>query len=957
MLNVKITFMRTKKLLPFLLLIMLPFVLSAQESGRTISGVLKDSTGNGILAATIKLKSPVDSLFTRSDMDGKFTIRNVKSSQFTISVTSLGYRAHNQRFLFKDGSTPIALPAITLKSSSQLLQAVVVSGTSSITVKEDTVEYRAADYPVRENSVVEDVIRKLPGVEVDKDGNVTSQGKSITRVRVNGKDFFDGDLKSATQNLPADIIQKIQIVDDYGDQANVSGIRNGDPEKILNITISPDKNKGYLANIAAGGGFDAQPNSGGAQKNQARGMLSGMTQIMNNDEQIAGLININNTNASLFDFVGGGNQRGGRFRMGGGGGRFGGGSGGNGITETVAGGLNYRNQFGKKVSVYGSYSLQRRNNDLLSESYSETPAGGLDTIINRTSSSTFSKNISHRFNFNVEYKIDSLNYLKISPSFNYDGVKTDGSSNSVITELSRQDQGSRSLSNSKAPSFGTDLVYNHRFMRAGRNLSLGFSFNKSNNKNDQDAEDNFRFYAQNDLNSYKDSTSHRLIYTDNGRLNLSGNLVYTEPLGTYSRIDLSYNFNRTNYENSRLTDLEVAGAYVPSDSLSNVFDYSFMTNQFGVSYRYDRDKLYNFSLGVAAQPTLLDGYSATNDVSVRRTGFNIVPTARFSYNFARSRALNIDYSGSSSEPSYAQIQPVVDLSNPQRPVVGNPDLKASFSQNLNIRYNNFDPEKGIFFIVGANASIAKDRVVSNVVRLRQPIVNNGDTTYNLIQETRYLNADGYFSGRMFYGWSKPFMDRKYTIRLNGNVNFTNDVGYLDNQENTIRNFSFTQRVQFQLNPNENIDINPQVSYTKNLVNYSLPTSIDANNTAWNFELNSKLYFFKTFIWGLEATKTINQGYVGGIAANPLILNSYIEKQFMNRRARLRLQGYDLLNQGVNVAPSYSNGSYVQSSTNRLTRYFLFSFAYRLNKFGGKENNRDFGPGGPGGPGGMRPPRF
>lgn len=945
-----------KKLCFLSLLFVLPFALSAQEAGRTISGVLKDSTGNGILAATIKLKSPKDSLFTRSDLDGKFTFRNVKSSQFTLSITSLGYKGHNQRYLYKDGIETISLAPITLRGASQMLQAVVVSGTSSITVKEDTVEYRAKDYPVRENSVVEDVIKRLPGVEVDKDGNVTTQGKSVTRVRVNGKDYFDGDLKTATQNLPADVIEKIQIVDDYGDQANVSGIRNGDPEKILNITISPDKNKGYLANIAAGGGYDAQPNSGGAQQNEFRGMLSGMAQVMNNNEQIAGLININNTNASLFDFVGGGNQRGGRFRMGGGGGRFGGGSGGNGITETYAGGLNYRNEFGKKISVYGSYSFQNRNNDLLSDTYSETPIDDQIKVINQTNSATYSKNISHRFNFNVEYKIDSLNYLKISPSLNYDAVKTDGSSNSIITELARQDQNSANFSDSRAPSFGTDLLYNHRFMRAGRNLSMAFSFNKSYNKNDQDARDDFRFYSQNDLNNYTDSSSHRLIYTDNSRLNLNSNITYTEPLGRYSRLDVTYNFNRTNYENSRLTQLEQAGSYVPADSLSNVFDYSFMTNQFGLSYRYDRDRLYNFSVGLAAQPTLLDGFSRSNQVSVRRSGFNIVPTARFSYNFARSRALNIDYSGRSSEPSYAQIQPVVDLSNPQRPVVGNPDLKASFTQNLNIRYNNFDPAKGIFFIVGASANLANDRVVSNVVRLRQPIVSGSDTTYNLIQETRYLNADGYFDGRVFYGWSKPFADKKYTLRLNGNASFTNDVGYIDNQKNVAKTYSFSQRVRLQINPNENIDISPEVRYTRNLVNYSLPSSIDGDNASWNFELNSKLYFFKTFIWGLEATKTVNQGYIGGIAANPFIINSYLEKQFMGRRARLRLQGYDLLNQGVNVSPSVSNGAYVQSSTNRLTRYFLVSFAYRLNKFGGKSNDEP-GPGGPGGPGGMRPPRF
>lgn len=948
-----------KKLYLFLMLLCFAGIVRGQGSGRVVSGTVKDSTGSGILAATVKLKSATDSMFTRTDLDGKFTLRNVKASQFVITITSLGYKTINKKFLYKDGTTPIALDPFAMKGSSQMLNTVVVSGQMPITVKEDTVEYRAKDYPVRENSVVEDVLRKLPGVEVDKDGKVTTQGKSVTRVRVNGKDYFDGDLKTATQNLPADVIEKIQLVDDYGDQANVSGIKNGDPEKILNITIAPDKAKGMIANVAAGAGYDARKDASSTLPNDFRGMVNGMAQIMNNDRQIAVLLNLNNTNASLFDFAGGGNQRGGRFRMGGGGGRFSGGSGGSGITSTQAGGFNYRDQWGKKISFYGSYSIQNRDNDVDQTSFSQTTVPGATAITNNTTSRTMASSISHRASFNLEYKIDSLNYLKVSPSFNYTGVNTDGMSNSVIQENSRQDQQSASLSNSRAPSMGADVLYNHRFRKPGRNLSYNFSINNSFNKNDQDVRDEFRFYSAADLNLYTDSASHRKIYTDNTRLNISTGATYSEPLGQYSRVDFTYTFNKTSYDNSRITQLEQSGTYVPADSLSNVFDYSFMTNQFGLNYRYDRAKLYNFTIGVTAQPTLLEGRSETNNVSVRRTGFNFFPNARFVYNFAKSRSLQVNYSGNTSEPSYSQIQPVVDLSNPQRPVVGNPDLNASFSQNLSIRYNNFDPEKGTFFILGVNGSTTNNQIVSNVVRIRQPIISGPDTTYNLIQETRYLNADGYYAARGFYAWSKPFADRKYTLRLNGSANYTHDVSYSDNQKNIGKTYSFNQAVRFQINPNENIDITPAVSYTHSWVNYTLPTSFDTKNSTVSLELNAKIYFLNTWIFGVDGSKAFNNGYSGSIAANPLIINSYVEKQFMNRRARLRIQGYDLLNQALSVTNSQSQNTYTQSSTNRLTRYFLFSFAYRLNKFAGRnvgdrpdgdrpprEFRRGFGGGGP-----------
>lgn len=938
-----------RNLLVILLFVLAPAVVFSQ-TGREVSGIVRDTSGQSVIAASVKLTSSKDTLFTRTDVNGNYVFRGVKSSQFLLTVTSLGYRNFNQKYLFKDGVTPIKINPITLKSRSNVLNEVVVTGAMPVTVKEDTVEYRASDYPVRENSVAEDILKKLPGVEVDKDGNVTTQGKSVTRVRVNGKDFFDGDLKTATQNLPADIIEKIQIVDDYGDQANVSGIKDGDPDKILNITISPSKNKGMIANMVAGAGSDAKKDAD-VSSNDGRYQATGMAHFMNNDKQFSVLVNLNNTNASLFDFVGGGNQRGGRFRAGGG--MMG--NSGSGITNTQAGGFNFRSDISKKISIYGNYSFQHRDNNTLQTSYSNT--AGMN-VVNNSSSDANTISDNHRFNFNLEYKMDSLNYLKVSPSVYYSKGNSNSITNAVIQEASRQDQKTIAQGNSDAPTLGGDILYNHRFVKPGRNLSLSFSVNHSKTNNDQDNDDTFRFYNAEDLGLYTDSASHRLINVENVRNNILTNLVYSEPLSKNSRLDFSYNLNRTSYDNSRITSLEGAGGYVPVDSLSNVFNYSFTTNQFGLSYRYDKGRLYNFSIGLSAQPTLLKGYSETSDVNVDRSGFNFFPTARFVYNFARTRSLNVNYSGSSSEPSYTQIQPVVDLSNPQRPVVGNPDLKSSFNQNINVRYNNFDPAGGSFFMVGLAANITSDKIVTDIVRRRQAVITGADTSYNLIQETRYLNTSGYYASNGFYSWSKPFADRKYTLHLNGSANFTNDVSFSDNEKNIGKTWSFSQGLRFQINPNQDIDITPGVSYRRSWVDYSLPASTDVKNSTVALSLSGKIYFFKTFIWGFDGSKNINNNLQASVNSNPLIINSYLEKEFFNRRGRLRFQGYDLLNQGVNVSTSDSGGIHSETSTNRLTRYFLVSFALRLNKFpGGVQPNNNFRGRGNGGfrPEGGGPP--
>ena len=311
-----------KKLFPLIIGLFISYGAIAQTS-RDISGVVKDSTGTSIIAATVKYIAGKDTLFTRTDIDGNFIFKGVKSSTFLLTVSSLGYRPLNKRFLYKDGDTEIKLDLITLKAESRVLSEVVISGTPSVTIKEDTIVYRASDYPLRENALAEDLLKRLPGVEVDKDGNVTAQGKAITRVRINGKDFFGGDVKTATQQLPADILESAQIIDDYGDQANLTGVRNGDPEKVLNFTIRADKNKGYFARGSVGGG----------DKDRYQASLTANT--YNNTEQFSFIGNLNNTNSSVFNFGssggfgggGGGARVQGVGGVGGGGTRFQGGGG------------------------------------------------------------------------------------------------------------------------------------------------------------------------------------------------------------------------------------------------------------------------------------------------------------------------------------------------------------------------------------------------------------------------------------------------------------------------------------------------------------------------------------------------------------------------------------------------------------------------------------------------------
>ncbi|HEY9196037.1 MAG TPA: carboxypeptidase-like regulatory domain-containing protein, partial [Mucilaginibacter sp.] len=339
------------KFLYLLIAIQLFSFTARAQTGRQIKGSVKDSTGLTLPGTTVKILTGTDSTTVVTDNNGVFTFNNVKVNQFSLVFNAIGYQGLRRRFILDNAATPVLLKPVILKTDIYMLNTVTIKDVNPVKLKEDTIEFNAAAYPVRDNAPVEDVIKKLPGVDVDKDGNITAQGKSVTKVRVNGKDFFNGDVKSATRNLPADIVQNIQVIDDYGDQANLTGVKSGEPDKILNITIKQSKNYGYFGQASVGVGKDAIPGISNSLENN-RYLASANLFSFNGDRQLAFLGNLNNTNTNLFSFGQGGPRGGGP-----GGPPGGNGGNSNGITTARSFGFNYRDSWGKKVTAYGSYSF------------------------------------------------------------------------------------------------------------------------------------------------------------------------------------------------------------------------------------------------------------------------------------------------------------------------------------------------------------------------------------------------------------------------------------------------------------------------------------------------------------------------------------------------------------------------------------------------------------------------
>lgn len=872
---------------------------SPAQPSREVKGTVRDTLGNSVIAATIRLRSAKDSLMTRSDIDGNFIFKDVKASSFVISVAGLGYEPFAKIYTFPDQSNNFTLPSINVKSTSRQLEEVVINGTPPITVKEDTLIYRTKDYQLRSEALAEDLLKKLPGISVDQSGNVTAQGQKVTKVRINGKDFFGGDVKTATQNIPAELIDKVQIVDDYGDQANITGIKNGDPDKVLDIHIRPDKNKGYMGRATLGKG------------SQDRYQASAAVNWFNDTQQISALANFNNTNTPFFSAGSGGNPRFQQF--------FGGGAG-NGISTLSSVGFNYRDDWGKKIVSYGSYSFSHNVNRVLSSTSQQNNYQGALVLSNQESDAQATSN-THLINWSIEYKIDTLNYLKISPRLNFNQNMQDGFASSLI-----QNNGiatplitSKSEANTRNPSGGGNLLYNHRFLKRGRNISLELSLNSAANNQEQDV-----------TTSSSVAYQHQLQYINSYQPNYTAKLSYLEPLSQVSFIELNYNRYYALYENERVTaDVRPAGTSSINNALSNNYDFTFTTDRYGINYRVNQ-KRYNYYVGVGLQPAVLHGEANALGLSTRRTELRIIPAARFSYNFAKTRSLNINFSGKSTEPAYTYLQPSIDISNPQFPVQGNPYLKPEFNQTLRIRYNNFDFSSGKLFLGILGATYTDNKITSNTVRLN-------DISGNLIQQTNYLNTDGYYTANGMYLWSIPLAEKKYVISFDGSITYNNNISYSDEQRNRGRNWVFTQNFTPQVSPYQWLEINPGIRYTYNMTSNDLLSQTDTRVSTWAFSFNSKTYIHKTWLVGSDMSKQVNIGY-NRVGVNPFILNLYLEKQFLKgNRASFRLQGFDLLDQNTNISRTVTANSIIDSRTNQLGRYFMFSFTLRLQRFNGSDS--------------------
>ena len=908
----------------------------------SVNGSVSDTSSKQSLSgATITLFDLNDSNATpkygQAKTKGAFEIKNIAEGRYRLLITFEGYENLSKIFSITKESPVISLGNIIMARKSSMLQEVIVERTPMV-VKKDTTEYNAGSFTVKPNAVAEDLLKKLPGVQVDKSGGITAQGEKVTRILVNGKRFFSDDPKLATRNLPPDIIDKIQVFDDLSDQSKFTGFDDGNRVKTINITTKKDKQQGYFGKAVAGAGTDENYDE---SINLHR--FKGNQQI-----SVLGQANdINKQNFTPQDILGNsGSRRGG----GGGGGAQGGGSG---ITTVWAGGLNYRDAWSPNTDAYGSYFFNSQHVSINQQSATQKFFQQQDssTLANQDQSS-ISQTQNHRVNFNLEQRFDSANSLIFRPAITFQTSTPRANSVSSTTD----DKGvpiNNSVANSSSTNSGfningANLQLRHKFNKKYRTISL--DLNGSANVNDgvgyNYALNHFyRLNAIDTINQFYNDSLHSYSF--------SPTLSYTEPIGKNQVLELNYNYtynNNTTVNNTYDYDNNSHGFHTFDSLFSNSYKFTSNSNRLSVNYRIQNAK---FNLGFGSGLQLLDfnSLNTTKNITVAHNYVNLTPTVNFQYTFSRTQHLRVNYSGRTGTPSASQLQPLTTTSDEINYQTGNPDLKPQFTHNLRMLYTSFNPATQRVMFATINASTVVNDIQSAII----PNAKGGQTS-------TYVNLNGTYNLSGYFNYGFALKKPKSNLNFITNVNYSQSQtlqgdttsGTLIYLHNYTKTTTMAETISWTTNIKKNFDMNFSSAST-----YNIATNSRQDIHYFSQVLSAELTAYTDKGWLIAANfdyTYTNNNTPGYNASVPLLSPSIAKQLFKKKNGELRLSVFDLLNQNTAVSKTVSLNQTVDTRTNTLSRYAMLTFTYNLNNFAGSQQKRMpgmFPRGGGGGGGGMR----
>lgn len=889
-----------------------------------------------------------------TDNNGFFIFQNIPVSRYRLRASLIGYQDFTIRLAqsVKDINMGIQKMKINITDMKQ----VTIHGIVPVQQHEDTTEYNADAFKTQPDATAEDLVNKMPGI-TSQNGAVTVNGEQVTQVLVDGTPFFGDDPMVALKNLPAEVIDKIQVFDKLSDQAQFTGFDDGNTQKTINIVTKKNRRNGTFGRVYGGYGTDGRYLAGGNMN-----FFNGPSRF-----SIIGLAdNVNQQNFATEDILGalGGGGGGGRGGSGGGprmgGGGHGGGGGNNvsstgggltrgygnylvgtqgGITTTNSLGMNYSDAWDKnRIKLTASYFFNNAVNSNNTTSTTAYTSGEENSNIYDQTSSSGSTNYNSRLNSRLEWNLDTNDaiYLILKGNIQQTETSADAIETDMLSEIEQSFSQTNSSSSSKGYDYSGNILYMHKFKKLHRTLSLNLGFD-DNNKNVPG-----NLFSIDDYYAKDTTTSSTILnqqYTQpTSGYTLSSSLSYTEPIDSNSILQFNYSPSVTvnNTDKKTYNYDSIGEAYILLDTaLSNQYEDTYITQAFGISYRFNHTKKYYIMVSVNPQYSTLIGqeqYPAS--AQLQRNYTSVLPRIIFNYRFSQSKNIRIMYRTNVTPPTISQLQNVINNSNPLLLNTGNPDLKQDFQQSFIARYGATNAQAATTFLVYAYANYIQNYIGNaSYIPLKDSALSNGMILYNGSQLSQPVNLQGYWNAKGFvtYGWLlRPL---KVNLNLNSGVTYTHTPALINEDINYASNYTYSEGVVLSSDISENVDYT--ISYT---ANYSTVTNTLQNQEDDNYYsgiLTGKInvIFFKGLIANTGLTETSYSGLSQAYNQAIYLWNASLGYKFLkNKLLQVSVSANDLLNQNKSITRTVTDTYIQDSQTEVLRRYFMLNLQLNIRKF-------------------------
>ena len=912
--------------------ILILFSFSAFSQKTNLSGVLTDgSEKKPVYNSVVALLTPKDSIlyqFTRSDKEGNFNLKNVKAGNYILMTAHSQYADYVDAIAVEEGEKKMG--KITLMSKINALREVIIK-TGSIRIKGDTTSYRASDFKVDANANVEELLKKLPGIQVDKNGTIKAMGETVEKVLVDGEEFFGDDPGMAVKNLRADAVKEVQVFNKKSDQAEFTGIDDGNTKKTINLKLKEDKKKGYFGKIdAANQPFtdaDSRYNSNlmfssfkGKRKLSAF-LLNGNTGQdglgWQDSEKFGGRddisMNMDDDGNVSYEWTGGNNDEEPYVDTQ------------NGFIKNTNAGLQYSNKWNDKqtLNLSPKYNKQIYTNN--NSRVTQTQIG--ETQLNENRSTVSNVNRSNfKLNATYDVKLDSVNSIKFTAKTNFYNTDSDEFTNGITTGdkgLLKNKQEKRFITNSDKESLFASVLFKHKFAKARRTFSVNSSWNTLNTDSNNFLKSSNESYDGGVFSSRDDVDQNKIGEKTNQ--NLAVNVAYTEPIGKKFALQFAHQVTYTSGESNYLTYdySDVSGKYdLVVDSLSNQFKQKIVTNKPNLKLSYNAKKI-NYSFGSGFGFTSFDLQDQTLNKEYKRNYTNFFPAANLTYKYKSNSNLRFNYQGATRQPTIDQLQPLRNNQDFFNQTLGNPDLKQSFTNSINLSNSSYSILTESHFYQSISF-----RTTTNLISYNRDIDPESAKTI-----TKPINTNGNFSGSFYFGYGFKIKKIDLQVNLNPSVNYNKSVLSINSKTSNSNTLNSGFSIYLNKSKEKKYELSLSNRFSNNRNSTSLNDEIKSFNTN-NLDLDIGVYFREK--WKLSTDYNLNSRQKTSDFQTNLtnqLWNARLQRTFKKDEFTAYILVRDILNQNIGINRYVYENIIGEERNDRLKRYAMIGFSWNFKNKG------------------------